>query len=347
MAATALPPRPILSTDVLMLPAPRPSTSALDGDGIRGLRVRAGWLWVLALGIGCLLLVVQAPSLADAVGALAAVDPAWVLAGTGLVILRFAAAAVSLQAAVTTNVGFRASFVVQLACSFVGRVTPEGVGWVVVTQRYLERLGVARAHALAAIALKIAASGVTRVAIIAVVALLVGATGLVHVEVPAAHPLLLVLVPVTLVGVVIAAVALRRHAATISGHAVAAAAAAVDGLRDIAREPLRLAALLVSTAGLTILSVLVLAVSAVAFGADVLLIEVFVVYLASSAVSALSPTPGNLGAAELAFTAGLVAVGVPPAIALAAVLLYRLLTFWLPVLPGLVAFRYLHARGAI
>jgi hypothetical protein len=40
-------------------------------------------------------------------------------------------------------------------------------------------------------------------------------------------------------------------------------------------------------------------------------------------------------------------VGVPSAAAVAAVLVYRLLTFWGPLVPGLFAFRYLQARRRI
>ena len=61
------------------------------------------------------------------------------------------------------------------------------------------------------------------------------------------------------------------------------------------------------------------------------------VYLAGTAIAAASPTPGNLGAVELTLTAGLTGIGVPPATAFAGVLLYRLLTFWLPIVPGFLA----------
>ena len=310
-------------------------------------RDRPGWLWALALGIGGLLLVTQAPSLADAVAALVSVEPSWLLAGTALVLIRFAVAAISLQAVVTPRIGIRDGLGLQLACTFVSRVTPEGVGWVVVTQRYLERIGVSRPDAMAAIALKVAASGVTRVAIIVAVVAVVGTAELVRLELPTIDPLLLALIPVSLIGILIIAIVLRRHAIAIVRLAVAAVDAAWIGLRSLAREPARLLALLVSTSAMTVLAILVLGVSAAASGAEVRLTDVFVVYLAGSAISALSPTPGNLGATELAFTAGFVAIGVPPGPALAAVLLYRLLTFWLPILPGLVAYRHLDARGSI
>ena len=54
--------------------------------------------------------------------------------------------------------------------------------------------------------------------------------------------------------------------------------------------------------------------------------------------------PGGIGAMETVMTAGLVAAGVNAGIALSAVLLYRLLSFWLPTIPGWIAFRQLMKR---
>ena len=66
-----------------------------------------------------------------------------------------------------------------------------------------------------------------------------------------------------------------------------------------------------------------------------------VVYLTASAVGSLVPTPGGLGAIEALMSAGLTAAGMHGAAAVSAVLLYRLLTFWLPVPIGWLALRYL------
>ena len=124
----------------------------------------------------------------------------------------------------------------------------------------------------------------------------------------------------------------------------------VTGVRDLAgvfRQPRRAAMLFGASAGLTLSYGFVLAASAMAFGVDVSLLEVLAVYLAGTALAAASPTPGNLGAVEVALSAGLSAVGVAPAAAVAAVLIYRLLTFWLPVAPGLIAFRYLQKKHYI
>jgi uncharacterized protein (TIRG00374 family) len=70
-------------------------------------------------------------------------------------------------------------------------------------------------------------------------------------------------------------------------------------------------------------------------------------YLGGSAVGAASPTPGGLGAVEAALVAGLTALGAPAGPAIAAVLMFRLATFWLPIAPGWFAFRRLRRSGAI
>jgi undecaprenyl-diphosphatase len=67
----------------------------------------------------------------------------------------------------------------------------------------------------------------------------------------------------------------------------------------------------------------------------------------TAAVAAASPTPGGLGAMEAALVAGLTAVGAPTGPSVAGVLAFRLLTYWLPVVPGWLAYRALRADGTI
>ena len=61
----------------------------------------------------------------------------------------------------------------------------------------------------------------------------------------------------------------------------------------------------------------------------------------------MAPTPGDLGAMEAALVAGLTALGEASGPAIAAVLGFRLLTFWLPTLPGFFALRWLRKEGAV
>jgi uncharacterized protein (TIRG00374 family) len=70
-------------------------------------------------------------------------------------------------------------------------------------------------------------------------------------------------------------------------------------------------------------------------------------YLAGASIASAAPTPGGVGAVEAALIGGLTAAGVPSEIAIPGVLLYRLATFWIPVLPGWGAFSWLQRREYI
>ena len=60
-----------------------------------------------------------------------------------------------------------------------------------------------------------------------------------------------------------------------------------------------------------------------------------------------APKPGGLGAIEAALVAGLTGVGMQARPAVSAVLLYRLATCWLPVLPDWLCWRFLQHRGYV
>src|SRR5205085_8741113 len=76
-----------------------------------------------------------------------------------------------------------------------------------------------------------------------------------------------------------------------------------------------------------------------AFGGTSSPVAVAVVYLAGAAVASVAPTPGGLGAVEVALSTGLTAAGMAGAAAVSAVLLFRVGTVWLPVPGGVVAAR--------
>ena len=298
-------------------------------------------LW-LAMGAAAVyFLAPQAGTLAESIGELAHANPLWLLAGLALVAARYAAAALSLAAAAGPGLPFFPTTMVQVATSFVGRLTPEGVGWLVLNQRYLEKAGLSRPSAAAALALRVAAGGLTRVAIVGVVAVLVGSQAVSGLD--ASIPWLAVVGGVAATALLLGATgfALRGRIPRVTTALRSAASAVAEALRS----PGRAALLFGGSAATTLLYVLTLAVSLAALNAGVSFLPLFAMYLAATAVAAASPTPGNLGALELALTGGLATLGVPTGTALGAVLIFRLLTFWLPLVPGFLAFRYLHRGG--
>lgn len=81
-------------------------------------------------------------------------------------------------------------------------------------------------------------------------------------------------------------------------------------------------------------SIFAMYASAQAIGVDLTMPNALLAYTFGNIAMTLIPTPGGLGAAEAGIYAGLVLVGVDGADALIITLLYRLITYWLPILPG-------------
>ena len=84
-----------------------------------------------------------------------------------------------------------------------------------------------------------------------------------------------------------------------------------------------------------------------AFGGGLPIAGIAVVFLAGASIASAAPTPGGIGAVEAALVAGLTALGLDSDVAVPAVFLYRLVTFWVPVIPGWIGFTALQRRGDI
>lgn len=92
---------------------------------------------------------------------------------------------------------------------------------------------------------------------------------------------------------------------------------------------------------------LVLFFSVRSVGAHISLGQALVVMSAGSAAGLVTPTPGGLVGVEAGLTASMVVFGVSQPLALAAALIYRLITYWLPVVPGFICFKLAQSRKII
>lgn len=81
-------------------------------------------------------------------------------------------------------------------------------------------------------------------------------------------------------------------------------------------------------------SLFALYASAHAIGIDLTMTQALVAYTIGNIAAGLVPTPGGLGAAEAGIYSGLILVGVDVTSAITITLLYRLISYWLPILPG-------------
>jgi uncharacterized protein (TIRG00374 family) len=84
-----------------------------------------------------------------------------------------------------------------------------------------------------------------------------------------------------------------------------------------------------------------------AFGGSATFVTVTVVTMVGGTLASAAPTPGGVGAVEAALIGGLAAFGVPAAVGVPSVLLYRVLTCWLPVFAGWPIMRWLTRNDMI
>ncbi len=145
----------------------------------------------------------------------------------------------------------------------------------------------------------------------------------------------------------LAAMAVPRGRRLLRARLVPTLGQVLPRLLDLAHNPRKLAEGLGGALVLTVIYVLCLAACVRAIGGALPIASIAVVYLMGSALGSAAPTPGGLGAVEVALSAGLTAAGLVSATALSSVLLFRLLTFWLPVPVGWVAFNYLQRKQAL
>lgn len=108
-------------------------------------------------------------------------------------------------------------------------------------------------------------------------------------------------------------------------------------LRVFGRRPLGLLAR-TATAQACGAVILLVALRGVGVGAELGTLEFARVYFVVTLLSSFVPVPGGVGVVEAGLTGALVAAGVDPVVALAGVLVYRLLTYVAPIVVGSVLY---------
>jgi undecaprenyl-diphosphatase len=302
-------------------------------------RIRPRTILALAAGgFAVHLLLPQVGQLHQTLETIRHAHPVWLVVAALAAAVTYLAAAISQMGAVEQPLSLVRTTAVQLATTFANRVTPAGTGGLGLNERYLEREGVDRVTAVGAVGLNVLAGAVVHTVGVFVALAVLGRSGIGGVALPAGWGVLvLVVAALAALGIVLLAPFARRLRA--------AAARAGRDLWRVARRPRQAIQLFGGSSGVTLFNALALAASLAAFRAGASLDEVIVVYLGGSAVASVSPTPGSLGAVEAALVAGLTGVGVAAGPAVAGVLAFRLITFWLPSVPGFVAYRAARRRA--
>ncbi|MDT4917631.1 MAG: hypothetical protein QOH89_2331 [Pseudonocardiales bacterium] len=279
-------------------------------------------------------------------------------------IVHYVAAAAASRAAAGVRLPVAELIAMQFTASAANRLTPAGIGGAGVIARYLTRRGqLAPAEAAAAVSSLALLGGLADVAAFAVVVgagTVFGLAGAAT-EVPMLLSRLIGLVPVPVswwryavlgIGVGVAltvAIPPIRHSTAVRRGRFAAGQF-IHAVATLIRRPRRLATLMGASAATTLVLAAGFAAAAVV-GPTALspagFAALMIGYMVASAAGNAVPTPGGIGTADAALAGVLLAAHATAAAALATVLAFRIVTFWVPALAGVALARPLRRRGAL
>jgi uncharacterized membrane protein YbhN (UPF0104 family) len=270
-------------------------------------------------------------------------DASW-----GWVVVAFLAAqlprvtqALSTLGAVPAGLEFGPVYAMQLATGYMNVALPSNLARMAVNVRFFQRQGLAVPTAIAVGTIDSVASTVVQAALLVV--LLIFSESSLRFDLPfpsgGERTLLFILVGIVVVAVV-GLVVIRRVRRLI-----------VDNVRrwwpDVRvalgslRAPDKLALLVFGSLATELLFAIALGLFARSFGYEISIAELLVINIGVSLLGSVVPVPGNIGVAEFGLSVGLVSAGMTDETALAAVLLYRISTFYLPPLWGFPALLWL------
>ena len=276
-----------------------------------------------------------------------------------LAVLHYVATAVAARAASGLSLRMRELFLVQLAAAAANRLTPGGLGGSALTARYFNRRGMDLPAAIGAVSALAVLSALSNFLVLCAVVgigswlglhgsgkeihtLLSHVTGLLG---QARSPWLWLAVPVAVALVLGVLQVVRRR----SGRRLDWARMLVP-VRELGREPYRLLTLVLASGCTTLIlgfafvaTTVMVPGQAPTVGVGTLLLA----FMLGSAAGSAIPIPAGLGSSEAAYIAVLLSVNVPGTQAVEEVLIFRLLTFWIPAAVGVLAIGYLRRRRAV
>ncbi|HEY0541719.1 MAG TPA: lysylphosphatidylglycerol synthase transmembrane domain-containing protein [Actinoallomurus sp.] len=335
-------------------------SATIDGAATKTAMARSSvFTWLLGAGVAVAVVVlgIAHRGTVDAGGdSLAGADAEWLVPAVLATGVMWIAGTVSLLGSVPVRPPLGRLLAVQFAASFANHLLPAGSGAIAVNVRFLQRHGISRGAAVGAVGLNSLATGITHLALLAG-ALAIAPSTLGRVPRPAG-PLphagmgtALVIgalgTPAVLLVTVRPARRWLARRVTRVRAAMTKLAREMKELKVVLRHPGRGAALWLGSLVLPFLHALILFSVVRSLRVSIPIGTIILIYLGVSALAALIPSPGAIGGLDVALVAGLAAAGATSAVAVGAVLGYRMITVWLPLLPAACTFAVLVRRRII
>lgn len=288
-------------------------------------------LWPVPLVLGLVVALRHRSVLAEGFDRLATARWPWLTVALGATCLTRVAAAVTRQGALVERLPAGRLPATQFAAGAANDLLPTGLGASAVNLRFMTVCGVSLPRSSAALALYLLAESVARVGLLLALLLAFPRALRPGPLLPDGTSTPLLVAAVVIASGTVALVLLVRRPRTAVFRFVRTA---LGEARSIHARPARVLALWGGSPAFPALQAGVLVAVGLALGLDIPVAHMALAYLAATVAVALVPTPGGLGSVEAALVVALVAAGGPVAVATAVVPAFRIVTVWLPLLPG-------------
>jgi uncharacterized membrane protein YbhN (UPF0104 family) len=285
------------------------AATSVDWDAVRTDLADATWSWI-ALGF----VVAQLPRLTQATSTLGSI---------------------------AARLPFGPVYMKELTTSYLNLSMPSNIGRMAVSIRFFQCQGLPGAAAVAAGAIDSVANTIVQLTLLGILLLFSEASLDLQLSTPDQDSLRLLWI---LLGLLIAAVLAAVLVGRIRRGIVERIRTwwpQIRGSLGALRASNKLALLIGGNIATEILFASALGLFARGLGADIGLTDLLVINMSVSLLASFIPVPGGVGVVEFGLTLGLTSAGMAEEPALAAVLLYRLSTFYLPPIWGFFAMRWL------
>lgn len=307
--------------------------------------IKIGRREIINLAVFLLLLYVVLPQIGKFRASFDVVERAqigWVVLALGFAVATSFVASITYVLLAKKALRYRRTLAIQFASLFASKLLPAGLGALGLNFEYLRKQRHSRAEAGAVVATNNLLGLVGNLLLLAVIIFTtnVSFAGL-------AWPHISHIVYWIVAAVVIILIIILAWFKKLRGEVYRTVLGMLKDIVGYGNHPLRLLAALTSSVGLTSLYTACLWMCSYAIGVDLSFGQALVVLSFGVAGSTAIPTPGGLGGAEAGLFAGLIAYRVPASEALAIVLIYRFLTYWLALVFGTVAWIYIRRRNYV
>ncbi len=259
--------------------------------------------------------------------------------------ITYVGAAYNVMGSVPDAIRLLPSVLAQFAGTFINRITPIKIGGMATNVRYLQKNGVDTAVAVSGIGISSVATTIIHMSLLLVTIVFLGRNAGDFIKPPSGQTVLIGLVVVFTLGAFAFLLPFFRN--MFKKKVWPMIRRSGQGMANVATNPAKAVMLFGGAFMMIAAYITALWFSLEAFGGGLGIAAVALVFLGGQALGQMAPTPGGIGATEAAMIAAMTALGLDASVAVPTVFLYRIATFWLPILPGVFSLRKLEADGLL